>query len=464
MSEDTHPLDPPYTPAFGIVPQAVAGRENQLARHERALKRGPRDAYFTQAVIGERGVGKTVYVSVLADRMQQRHDWLVIRHQARRGADSVAEILAELPDASGRTWKGRGLRDLQRQLTVALNTGVVKVSGSVTAPVRSSEAPSAVGLLRALRTVGDAAQKRGRGVLLVIDEAQALSDSALADLGMISQTVAHAEGRPVSVTLVGTPDLSAHLLQSGSFLERMPRSELDLLSREETRLALLEPANARGVTWDEDALWTSAMRSEGYPYFVQLCGYHAWEHAHPVRGDQITDDDALAGAAAMRKEADRIFCDRWERLGPAQQQYLRAAVLVAMDHLLDDDQIPTRLIAAELGRAQTALSRVRSALINEQHLLRAPFRGEVQFTIPGFRSWLEEQIGPGEPIEDEGLRALREDLKVKMSPEFRKWLREEDDKNFEEMRQRRLYGNAGRPTLTKPPRPGGGNGQTHPEH
>ena len=59
----------PYTPGFGVVPEVTAGRAAELDRHVAALRRGPRDPYFTQAVIGERGVGKTVYLSLLAERM-----------------------------------------------------------------------------------------------------------------------------------------------------------------------------------------------------------------------------------------------------------------------------------------------------------------------------------------------------------------------------------------------------------
>lgn len=237
----------PYTPGFGIVPEVLAGRAEQLRRHEAALLRGTRDPYFTQAVIGERGVGKTVFLAVLAERMLDQHHWIVVRYQARRDADAIGEVLAELPDAAGRACSGRGLRGLQRELTVELNAAVVKVQGRVAASPQDQQRSPATALQRALRAVGERATNRDSGVLIAIDEAQTLTPTALGDLGMIAQTVAHGDHHPVAITLAGAPELGGLLLRSGSVLERMPRTELAMLSHDEGRLALLEPANTRGV-------------------------------------------------------------------------------------------------------------------------------------------------------------------------------------------------------------------------
>ena len=117
---------------------------------------------------------------------------------------------------------------------------------------------------------------------------------------MIAQTVAHGEGHPVAIAIAGTPELSGQLLRSGSFLERMPRTELGMLSRDEARLALLEPANARGVIWEESGLNAVCSAAGGYPYFVQLGGHHAWEHA--TAPDRISAQDALSACRADQRQ------------------------------------------------------------------------------------------------------------------------------------------------------------------
>ena len=193
---------------------------------------------------------------------------------------------------------------------------------------------------------------------------------------MIAQTVAHGEGHPVAIAIAGTPELSGQLLRSGSFLERMPRTELGMLSRDEARLALLEPANARGVIWDEPGLNAVCSAAGGYPYFVQLGGHHAWEHA--TDPDRITGQDALSACRQINDNANRMFRDRWARLGPAQREYL-ATVAISVLEAPQLNSVATRHIAAVLGKQHSELTRVRSSLINDHHLLRPVGRGEVEF-------------------------------------------------------------------------------------
>ena len=242
---------------------------------------------------------------------------IVVRLQARAGADSITELLRELPEAAGRSWRGRDLRGLEREISVEVNAVVLKVGERLAVPADPAwpaETSPAQALRRALRAAGARAGKRHSGVLVAIDEAQELAPEAMADLGMLAQTVAHGEGHPVAIAVAGTPELSGQLLRSGSFLERMRRTELGMLSRDEARLALLEPANARGVIWEESGLNAVCNTAGGYPYFVQLGGHHAWEQA--TAPDRISAQDALSACRVINDNADRMFRDRWAPARP----------------------------------------------------------------------------------------------------------------------------------------------------
>ena len=388
---------PPYAPGFGVVPPVAVGRDEQLDRHAAALSRGPVDPYFTQAVIGERGVGKTVFLRMLGERMGAA-GWAVIHYQGREDRQAVSDLLELLPDAIASHWRGRAWRTLERQLTVEINAAVVKVQGRLTAPAEQASvagpAPT-VALARALRQVAARAAGQHAGLLIAVDEAQALGGGGLGELGMIAQTVAHGERLPIGFAFAGTPELEALLLRSGSFLERMARSELGMLSRDEAKLALIEPAARQAVWFEEGALELLVSAAAGYPYFVQLGGYHAWQAA--AGEGAIGGAAALAAARAIQADADRMFRDRWARLGATQRRYLAAAALLA----LSDPQealggVSTGEIAAALGREHTQLSSARASLINEHHLLRSDERGLVQFAIPRFRTWLEEHLAPRE--------------------------------------------------------------------
>ena len=376
----------PYTPSFGMVPHILAGRTDLLDEHVMGLRSGPGNVRFTHALTGDRGVGKTAFLTVLGQRMAGE-GWAVLAYQARRERDAVRELLEELPDALRQSWPARSLRGLQRELSVELNAGVVKVTGKLVAPA-SDQRDLVMPLQRALRRVGERAAKRRSGLLVTIDEAQTVPLDALADLGMIIQTVAHRDSLPVAFVFAGTPELGEILLRSGSFLERMPRTELRMLTGEETRLALLEPASAHGVAWSKDALDVVATAAGGYPYFVQVGGERAWRSAHG--GTSIELAAGEAGAAAIAERADQMFRDRWKRLGPAQQRYLATAAV--RTRAAPGQAVPTGEIAAALGKHPTQLSRVRASLISEHHLLRAADYGHVEFAFPRFAVWLQEQL------------------------------------------------------------------------
>lgn len=380
----------PYTPSFGMVPHVLAGRTELLQEHLAGLRSGPGNARFTHALTGDRGVGKTAFLTVLGQRKAEE-GWAVLAYRARRERDAVHELLDQLPDALRQSWPARSLRGLQRELSVEVNAGVVKVTGKVVAPA-SEQRDFVMPLQRALRRVGERAAKRGSGLLLTMDEAQTVPLEALADLGMIIQTVAHRDSLPVAFVFAGTPELGEILLRSGSFLERMPRTELRMLTGDETRLALLEPASAKGVAWSTGALDVVAAAAGGYPYFVQVGGERAWRAADG--GPTIEPAAGETGVAAIAERADQMFSDRWKRLGPAQKRYLAAAAAAAVG-ATPGRAVPTGEIAAALGKHQTQLSRVRASLITEHHLLRAGDYGHVEFAFPRFAVWLQDQLAAG---------------------------------------------------------------------
>ena len=372
-----------------MVPHILAGRTELLDAHVAGLRSGPGNVRFTHALTGDRGVGKTAFLTVLGQRMAGE-GWAVLAYQARRERNVVRELLEELPDALRQSWPVRSLRGLQRELSVELNAGVVKVTGKLTAPA-SDQRDLVTPLQRTLRRVGERAAKRGSGLLVTIDEAQTVPLDALADLGMIIQTVAHRDSLPVAFVFAGTPELGEILLRSGSFLERMPRTELRMLTGEEIRLALLEPASAHGVAWSKDALDLVATAAGGYPYFAQVGGERAWRAAQG--GASIEVAAGQAGAGAIAETADQMFRDRWKRLGPAQQRYLAAAAV--RTRVAPHRAVPTAEIAAALGKHPTQLSRVRASLITEHHLLRPGDYGHVEFTFPRFAVWLQDQLAAG---------------------------------------------------------------------
>jgi len=73
-------LTNPYTPNAGAEPQAVVGRDDQLAWFDLLLARIERGRTEQSMIItGLRGVGKTVLLGQFRTKALE-HDWVVVRH------------------------------------------------------------------------------------------------------------------------------------------------------------------------------------------------------------------------------------------------------------------------------------------------------------------------------------------------------------------------------------------------
>src|SRR5690606_40667076 len=88
------------------------------------------------------------------------------------------------------------------------------------------------------------------------------------------------------------------------------------------RAAIAVPAAALGVAYEEAALDRIVAATEGYPYFLQEWGKHAWDTADD---SPITLGDVeLASVTATAALDESFFRVRFDRLTPSEKRYLRA--------------------------------------------------------------------------------------------------------------------------------------------
>jgi general secretion pathway protein A len=152
---------PPF--GLGLDPHFLYLAQSHRAALDQ-LVRGVHDRRPIMALIGDIGTGKTTLVHVL-------------RHELRERVD-VVSVVQPLP-------------------VIGLVATVIIALGA--SPVASRKAD----LFAELASVVAARRGRGRDVLVVVDEAQALSPAVLAEVGGLSDLV--------PLLLVGQPDLDARL-------------------------------------------------------------------------------------------------------------------------------------------------------------------------------------------------------------------------------------------------------------
>lgn len=243
-------------------------------------------------------------------------------------------------------------------------------------------------LTRLLIEVGTLAQQRGRVLVLLIDEAQNIAPSALADLCYALQEAqssatleAHPTGAqlrrhlPIAVYLAGLPGLVTRLQEAGAtFFERSRHLDFGLLGDADVREGFRAFVANRHVVIDSDALDLLVERVSGYPYFLHLIGYRVWTAGE---GPVITADQVLRGFDAARGELDRFYDERLQALGDLQYDWLVAAAGFA------GDQRTTGAVAEALGRTARALGSTVQGLVDRGLVRMTPGRGRFALALPG---------------------------------------------------------------------------------
>lgn len=361
----------------------LVGRDAVLDRAVSGMLAGPSDPWFTHAYFGERGVGKTVLLDEIAARLA-REEW-VVAHAAVRAGGFLAPLLeVELVGAArglsrrlrpswldaGRSWRASG--------SLGAAPGPVVQAERTRASGSRLSAASAVEL--ALSSLGEAAERKGVGVLVTLDEVHAADDDELSMLSAAMQLVSKRRRLPVALVAAGLPNVPEVLTGPHlTFLERMSKAPLGFLDAGAVRLALAGPF-ATGGGIDEEALVELVRASGGYPYLVQLVGYQAWAAAG---GGRVTKRHA---AVAIREAAELagtgLFGPRWARLAPKEREFVAAMAKLGDGPVAVSDV--RRLLGAERYEDVSYLRRRLLA----KGIIRPAGHGKLVLSLPMFSRWV----------------------------------------------------------------------------
>jgi hypothetical protein len=230
-----------------------------------------------------------------------------------------------------------------------------------------------------LVATGQAAEDRGTGIVLAIDELQYLTVHELAALiSAIHRTVQL--NLPVVLVGAGLPQLPGLTGEAKSYAERLFEfPQVGSLGAAEARDVLKLPVEEQGIAFTRQALDLLIERTRGYPYFLQEWGYEVWNAADGSPIDLA--DVGRAAPGVQRKLDENFFHVRMDRLTPAEKTYLRAmAELGPGPHRSGD-------VAARLGVKVESVAPRRSALI-QKGMVYSPAHGDTAFTVPMFDEFL----------------------------------------------------------------------------
>jgi hypothetical protein len=233
-------------------------------------------------------------------------------------------------------------------------------------------------------------QKAASTLVMFIDELQYVQEAELAAL--ITSLHRCAQRRlPVTIVGAGLPQLRGRMGKAKSYAERLFEfPQIGPLDPVAARTAIVKPAEAQDVHVEEPALMEIVRQTDGYAYFLQEWGKHAWDCA-PASPITLKDVE-VATVSVIAALDESFFRVRFDRLTGAEKKYLRAmAELGPGPHRSGD-------IAKNLKREVTSLGPTRNQLI-AKGMIWSPSHGDTAFTVPLFDEFMR-RIMPGDDWRD----------------------------------------------------------------
>ena len=390
------PISNPYAPGAGTPPPELAGRNDLLRTVDIACQRIRAGRHAKSVLmIGLRGVGKTVLLDRMRDNAESE-GLHTLRIEAPEGRSLPAILAPQLRQALLRLSRSEQARDLGKRALRAL-AGFAKALKvkfeDIEVGIDFDPEPGLADngdlehdLQALLEAAGRAAHADGTALVLFIDELQYVEEEQLASLITALHRCAQQQV-PVMLVGAGLPQLPGQMGRAKSYAERLfDFPFVGPLGADAAREALEVPAAELGVDYESAAIARILDATEGYPYFLQEWGKHAWDvaDASPITADDVK----LASITATAALDESFFRVRFDRLTPTEKRYLRAmAELGPGPHRSGD-------IAALINRKVTTLGPIRSQLITKG-MVWSPSHGDTAFTVPMFDQFMR-RIMPGD--------------------------------------------------------------------
>lgn len=383
----------PYAPGAGTIPPQLAGRDEIINKADIALERCKNGLSFRGLLlVGLRGVGKTVLLTKITQEAESKA-FTVVSLETPEGRSLPALLIPALRSALLRLDRMKASGDLAKKALRTLGgfLGAMKVKyedvefsldlGEEIGTADSGDLEQ--DLTDLLLAVGAAAKEKKTALVLAIDEIQYLPQEQFAALIMALHKCTQRQ-MPVILLGAGLPQLVAQAGEAKSYAERLfEYPEIGPLDSQAARKAIVNPAKALEVDYEEKAILHILDQTKGYPYFLQEWGKHCWQAADssPIK----LSDAKFATQTAVTELDSSFFRVRFDRLTPSEKKYLRAmAELGPGTHRSGD-------ISNLLKKEVQAVAPVRASLI-KKGMIYSPSHGDNAFTVPLFDEFMKRVI------------------------------------------------------------------------
>ena len=213
-------------------------------------------------------------------------------------------------------------------------------------------------------------------MLLLVDEVRATSPEMRALADAYQQLVG--DGKNIAICMAGLPAAVSSVLNDRvlTFLNRARKIQLQPLALPPIRSYYASTFAEIGLPLDPGVLEHAVAATRGFPYLLQLVGYHLVEES---RESSKADEDALERAIADANDDmdDSVFKPTLAGLSRKDIDFCRALASV-----LDSDGVGrVGDVARALGKENGYVQVYRKRLI-EAGVVDSPRDGELEFAVP----------------------------------------------------------------------------------
>jgi hypothetical protein len=355
----------PFTPVFGNEPPVLAGRGKMIDDVLNGLGNAPGDPNRVTLFTGPRGSGKTVLLSKIAAEAESI-GWI------SAGASASPRLLDEIIEQIDRR-----AASLLPEKSAGKLTGL-QVHG--TGFTREMPAEKKLTWRAQIENYLDIFDETDTGLIFAIDEISA-EHASLIELVSTFQTFIMGK-RNVALIMGGLPNKVMQLYQhdSVSFLRRAFRRDLGPVSMPDVRAAIKKTVELTGRKIEEKALVAASESTEGFPFLIQLIGYHAFNRSNMK---VVTLADAKAGIQDAEEDMQNMVLDATLfELSPKDMAYLNAM-------LEDEGASKTANIAARMGVSPSYAGQYKRRL-SKLGIITEMRRGEVDFVMPMMKRYMRK--------------------------------------------------------------------------
>jgi hypothetical protein len=361
----------PFKPTFGNRPLRIVGRENTIYDFTEALSSPVGHPGRASLLIGQRGFGKT---SLLIEFAEIASDLGYVAVRVTANEQMLDEILQIIQSDGAKYIKER------KKVLSGISAGALGFSFGLTF---TEETEKQFGFRVKLTMLLDKLATYDKGVLLLIDEVQSSSPK----IRELAATFQHLVGeeKNIAIVMAGLPSAISSVLNDEilTFLNRSNKIYLGAIPESEILVFYSDCFRQLGIEIGEKPLFTLAKAADGYPFLLQLLGYHALKLAN----GSGSIDDKIVRAAIRSSTVDLIDSVHKPCLNPLSDMDIDFLKTMAPDK----NGSSMTDIQQRLGVSQGYAQMYRKRLI-DAGLVDSARRGKLEIIVPYLREYLNGEL------------------------------------------------------------------------